>query len=52
MGKIDGALDLLRFLRYRKRYWLVPFLLVLVVFGLILVAAESSVVGPFIYTLF
>jgi hypothetical protein len=52
VSKLDAVLDLFRFLRYRKRFWLVPFVVVLLLLGLVLVAAESSVVGPFIYTLF
>jgi hypothetical protein len=52
MSKLGTIVDFLRFLRYRKRYWLVPFFIVLLLFGTLLVVAESSAVGPFIYTLF
>jgi hypothetical protein len=52
MSKFGTIVDFLHFLRYRKRYWLVPFFLVLLLFGTLLVVAESSAVGPFIYTLF
>ena len=45
-------LEFLIFLRVRKKYWLVPILLVLALFGVFLVLAESSAVAPFIYTLF
>jgi hypothetical protein len=52
MSKLGTIVDFLHFLRHRKRYWLVPFFLVLLMFGTLLAAAESSAVGPFIYTLF
>ena len=35
-----------------KKYWLAPIVLVLLLFGLLLVFAQSSAVAPFIYTLF
>ena len=44
--------EFLQFLREEKKYWLIPVVLVLVVFGLLLVFAQSSAVAPFIYTLF
>lgn len=40
------------FLRQRKRYWLLPIILVLVVFGGLIVLVQGSVFAPFIYTLF
>ena len=40
------------FLRQRKRYWLLPIILVLVVFGGLIVIVQGSVLAPFIYTLF
>jgi hypothetical protein len=40
------------FLRVRKRFWLLPIVLVLVLLGAIIVFTESSVIAPFIYTLF
>lgn len=40
------------FLRARKKYWLLPILLVLVVFGGLIVLSQGSAVAPFIYTLF
>ena len=40
------------FLRVRKKFWLLPLLLVMVVFGALLVMAESTALAPFIYTLF
>jgi hypothetical protein len=40
------------FMRARKKYWLVPILLVMLVFGGLLMLAQGSAVAPFIYTLF
>ncbi len=36
----------------RKRYWIVPLVVVLLLLGLLLVFAEGSAVAPFIYTIF
>lgn len=40
------------FLRVRKKYWLLPILLVLLVFGGLIILVQGSAVAPFIYTLF
>ena len=40
------------FLRVRKKYWLLPILLVLVIFGGLIVLSQGSAVAPFIYTIF
>jgi hypothetical protein len=40
------------FLNVRKKYWLLPILLVLVLFGGLIVLSQGSAVAPFIYTLF
>jgi hypothetical protein len=40
------------FLRQEKKFWLAPIVMVLVLFGLLLVFAQSSAVAPFIYSLF
>jgi hypothetical protein len=44
--------ELLNFLWKRKLWWLIPMVAVLLLFGLLLVFASASGVGPFIYTLF
>jgi hypothetical protein len=44
--------ELLSFLWQRKLWWLIPMVVVLLVFGLLLVFASASGIGPFIYTLF
>jgi hypothetical protein len=45
-------LELWTFLRARKKYWLVPIILVLFLFGGLIVLTQGSVIAPFIYTLF
>ena len=40
------------FLRVRKKFWLLPIIIMMVVFGGLLVLAQGSAVAPFIYTLF
>ena len=44
--------ELWSFLRVRKKLWLAPIILVMVVLGGLLILAKGSVVAPFIYTLF
>lgn len=44
--------DLWAFLRARKKYWLVPILLMMALLGALIVLAHGSAVAPFIYTLF
>jgi hypothetical protein len=44
--------QLLNFLWQRKLWWLIPMVTVLLLFGLLLIFATASGVGPFIYTLF
>jgi hypothetical protein len=44
--------ELFRFMRARKKYWLAPIMLVLVLLGGIIVLSQGSAVAPFIYTLF
>jgi hypothetical protein len=43
---------MLPFLRSRKKYWLLPILVMMLLFGVLLVLAQSTAVAPFIYTLF
>lgn len=44
--------DLWAYLRVRKKYWLAPIVVVLLVLGALIVLAQGSAVAPFIYTLF
>ncbi|HKR60873.1 MAG TPA: DUF5989 family protein [Pyrinomonadaceae bacterium] len=39
-------------LRVRKKFWLLPIIVVLMLFGVLLVFAQSSALAPFIYTIF
>jgi len=49
-GRVLG--EFLLFLRQEKKYWLVPIVVVFVLFGLLIVFSQSSALAPFIYTLF
>lgn len=40
------------YLKARKKFWLLPILIVLVIFGGLIVLSQGSAVAPFIYTLF
>ena len=44
--------DLWAFLRERKKFWLAPIILVMLLLGALLIFAQGSAVAPFIYTLF
>ena len=44
--------ELWAFLRSRKKLWLTPVIAIVVLLGLLLIAAETSVIAPLIYTLF
>jgi len=52
MSKTRIAKDFWRFLRVRKKFWLAPIALILLLFGLLVVASDGSAIAPFIYTLF
>ena len=52
MSKSRVLSDFWRFLMQEKKYWLVPIIIVFVLFGLLIVFSQSSAVAPFIYTLF
>jgi hypothetical protein len=52
MGKTRVVSELWQFLGQEKKYWLLPIVVVLVLFGLLIVFAQSSAIAPFIYTLF
>jgi len=44
--------ELWSFMRVRKKFWLLPILVVMVIFGGLIVLTQGSAVAPFIYTLF
>jgi hypothetical protein len=50
MGEFLG--ELWAFMKERKKFWLLPIVVVLLLFGTLLVLTQGSVVAPFIYTLF
>jgi|TARA_B100000780_G_C20897709_1_gene357291 hypothetical protein len=41
-----------QFIKFRKKYWLLPILLVLIIFGGLIVLTQGSAVAPFIYAIF
>lgn len=50
MGEM--IVELWRFMRERKKFWLLPIILCLVLLGTLIVLSSGSAVAPFIYTLF
>jgi len=52
MSKIAMFRDLWGFLRVRKKWWLAPIIIFLILLGTLIVLAEGSALAPFIYTLF
>jgi len=44
--------EFLEFLRVRKKYWLLPIIIVLVLFGGLIILSQGSAIAPFIYTVF
>tara|TARA_B100000315_G_C14117900_1_gene381161 strand:- start:200 stop:349 length:150 start_codon:yes stop_codon:yes gene_type:complete len=40
------------FLKFRKKYWLLPIIIVLVLFGGLIILSQGSAIAPFIYTIF
>ena len=51
-GKISILREFWAFLRVRKKWWLAPIIVMLLILGVILILSEGSAVAPFIYTLF
>ena len=49
---LDFIRELQAFLRARKKYWLMPVILMMALLGGLLVVAQGSAIAPFIYTLF
>jgi hypothetical protein len=48
----DFVMELLAFMKERKKFWLLPIVVVLVLLGTLIVLTQGSAVAPFIYTLF
>ncbi len=51
-GRFELLRDIVTLLRERRKWWLLPVIIFLAVFGILLVLTGSSAVAPFIYTLF
>jgi hypothetical protein len=49
---IEFLKEFLDFIKIRKKYWLIPILLILFIFGTMLVISQGSAISPFIYTIF
>jgi hypothetical protein len=49
---MDFLKEFFEFLKFRKKYWLIPILIVLVIFGGLIVLSQGSAIAPFIYTIF
>ena len=49
---LDFIKEFVEFLVERKKYWLIPILIVLVVFGALIVLSQGTAIAPFIYTIF
>ena len=51
-GRLGILGELIQLLWQRKLWWMIPMILILVLFGVLIVLAGSSPIAPFIYTLF
>jgi hypothetical protein len=51
-GFMEFLKDLWGFLKQRKKFWLLPLIAVLLLFGVLIVLSSGSAIAPFIYTLF
>jgi hypothetical protein len=49
---VSLIIELWAFMRSRKKYWLLPILIALALFGALIVIAQGSSVAPFVYTIF
>ena len=52
MARITVVRELCQFLMAEKKYWLLPVALMFVLLGMLIAVAQTSVIAPFIYTLF
>lgn len=51
-SRFASAKELIRFLWQRKQWWLLPIVIALLMLGTLLTLAQSSALGPFMYTIF
>jgi hypothetical protein len=49
---VDFVREFWQFLRARRKYWLLPIVIVLALFGGLIILAQGTAIAPFIYTLF
>ena len=49
---IDLIIDIWDFLKVRKKYWLAPLIITIVLMGALIIFTQGSVVAPFIYSIF
>lgn len=52
MSKVKVLKELWQFLRIRKKYWIAPIVVVLLLLSVLIVLTQGSALAPFIYTLF
>ncbi|UCF64238.1 MAG: hypothetical protein JSW33_17030 [bacterium] len=52
MGKLAILKEFWEFIKIRKKWWLAPIIIILVLLGALIVLTEGSALAPFIYTLF
>lgn len=49
---MDFIRDLWEFLKVRKKFWLLPLIIILLIFGVVIILTSGSALAPFIYTIF
>lgn len=49
---VDFLKEFLDFIKVRKKYWLLPIFIILILFGALIVLSQGTAVAPFIYTIF
>ena len=49
---MEFIIEFIDFLKVRKKYWLLPILIILLIFGGLIVLSQGSAVAPFIYAIF
>jgi|TARA_B100000214_G_scaffold312665_1_gene245010 hypothetical protein len=49
---MDFIKEFWEFLKIRKKYWLLPIIIILLFFGMLIILSQGSAIAPFIYTVF
>ena len=49
---MSTIIELFKFLLIRKKIWLFPAIIILIIFGILIIFSQGSVLAPFIYTIF